>query len=240
MLPNIPSLLLLTIAALSSTLAAPTPCTFDPNRTIPEISVQQLLAAAPKICTIVTEECHPAPNAVKEINTALAYHGLTALGQKAALLGLMTVESGDFIHNTNKNPGRPGQGTKAMLMFPHIYDYALSQPALTAEVLRISGGEALDVTFDNMDKIPAADQRAILALVLPEKYTYAAAAWYLENKCQASMTVRLAEGGFEGFKEYVGVCIGAGNVTPERLAAWCLAVKALKPVRMGMPRECNN
>ena len=29
--------------------------------------------------------------------------------------------------------------------------------------------------------------------------------------------------------KYVGVCIGVGDVTPERLAKWRSAVKALKP-----------
>ena len=41
------------------------------------------------------------------------------------------------------------------------------------------------------------------------------------------MVMKLAESGFEAFKEYVGVCIGAGDVTPERPAKWCSAVKAL-------------
>jgi len=126
-----------------------------------------------------------------------------------------------------------------MLMFPHIYDYAFSQSALTAEVLRISNGTALNVTFSNMDNIPVADQKAIRALVLPEEYTYAAAPWYLRNKCQSSMVTKLAECGFGAFKEYVGVCIGAGDVTPERLAKWCSAVKALKPGEMEVPGECN-
>ncbi|CUS12284.1 unnamed protein product [Tuber aestivum] len=237
MLPN--ALLLLAITALSSTLAVLAPCSFNSNRTIPEMSTQQLLAAAPGICTTVTKECHPAPEAVKEINTAFAHYGLTSLGQKAALLGAMTVESEDFIYNVNKFPGRPGQGTKAMLMFPHIYYYAFSQPALTAEVLRISGGVDRNVTFGNMNRTSAADQMAIRELVLPEKYTYAAAPWYLKNRCQASMTARLAEGGFEGFKEYVGACIWAGNVTTERLGKWCSAVRALKPVEMRMPGECK-
>ncbi|KAG0634086.1 hypothetical protein HOY80DRAFT_1140941 [Tuber brumale] len=240
MLQKIPSLpLLLAITVLSSTLAAPSPRTFNPNTTIPKITTQQLRAAAPKFCTKVTEECHPAEDAVQGINTAFANYGLTTLGQKAALLGLMTLESLDFTFNVNHFPGRPGQGTKAMLMFPHIYDYAFSQPACTAEVLRISNGTFLNVTFSNMDQIPVADQKAIRALVLPEKYTYAAAAWYLRNKCHASVMVRLAEGGFGGFKEYIGDCIGAGNVTSDRLAKWCSAVNALKPEGMRAPGECN-
>ncbi|KAG0125145.1 hypothetical protein HOY82DRAFT_632507 [Tuber indicum] len=239
MLRNIHSLLL-AITTLSSTITTPPPpCTFNPNTTIPEITAEQLLAAAPKICTTVTEECHPAAEAVRGINTAFANHGLTKLGQKAALLGLMALESVDFTFNVNSFPGRPGQGTKAMLSFPHIYHYAFSQPACTAEVLRISNGKFLNVTFSNMDTIPIMDQKAIRALVLPEKYTYAAASWYLRNKCQASVRERLAEGGFEGFKEYIGGCIFAGNVTSERLAKWCSAVKALKPEGMRAPGECD-
>ncbi|PUU83574.1 hypothetical protein B9Z19DRAFT_1038718 [Tuber borchii] len=240
MLPSIPILFLLAII-LSSTIAAPAPGAFNPSTTIPDITIQQLLAAAPTICTAVTEECHPAVDAIKEINTAFAHYRLKTLGQKAALLGLMTLESGNFTYNVNHFPGRPGQGTKAMLMFPHIYDYALSQPALRVEVLRISNGTALNVTIDNTDKIPVADQKAIRALVLPEKYTYAAAMWYLWNKCQASMVMKLAEGGFEAFREYIRDCIDAGDVTSgsDRLKRWCSAVKAMKPEGMGMPEQCS-
>jgi len=108
--PNISSLLLLAII-LSSALGAPAPYDFNPSNTIPDITTQQLLAAAPKICPTVTEECHPAPDAIKEINAAFAKHYLTTLGQKAALLGLMTLESGDFTYNVNHFPGRPGQGS---------------------------------------------------------------------------------------------------------------------------------
>jgi len=125
-----------------------------------------------------------------------------------------------------------------MLMFPHIYSYALSQPALRAEVLRISNGTALNVTIDNMGKVPAADQKAIRALVLPEKYTYAAAMWYLWNKCQPSMVMKLAEGGLEAFKEYVSVCIET-DFTCDRVRKWCSVVKALKPEGMGMPEQCT-
>lgn len=97
------------------------------------------------------------------------------------------------------------------------------------------------MTFDNLNKIPAADQKAIRALVLPEKYTYAAAMWYLWNRCQAEMVIQLAEGGFEAFKKYIGVCVDAGEVTvgSPRLLNWCFVVKALKPEGMGMPEQCS-
>ncbi|RPA98732.1 hypothetical protein L873DRAFT_1844049 [Choiromyces venosus 120613-1] len=236
MLLNVSSLLLL--LAITA-LAAPAPSAFNGSAVIPDITVQQLQAAAPKICATVTEECHPAADAIKGINTAFKNYGLEKLGQKAALLGLMTLESGDFTYNVNHFPGRPGQGTKAMLMFPHIYKYAWSQPDLTAEVMRISNGITPDVGFGNMDKIRVEDQKAIRALVLPEKYTYAAAMWYLQNMCDAAMPRKLADNGFAGFKEYIGACVYAGDVTPDRLAKWCATVKALKPEGMAAPTECN-
>ena len=50
------------------------------------------------------------------------------------------------------------------------------------------------------------------------------------------MVMKLAERWFEAFKER-GVCIGAGDVTPERLAKWCSAVKALNPKGRGYQRS---
>ncbi|PUU83576.1 hypothetical protein B9Z19DRAFT_1118918 [Tuber borchii] len=93
-----------------------------------------------------------------------------------------------------------------------------------------------------MDKISIADQKAIHALALPGKYTYAAATWYLGNMCQASMVMKLAGDEFEAFKEYVGVSIGVGDVTSDssdRLTSWCYVVKALKPEGTGMPEQCK-
>lgn len=123
-------------------------------------------------------------------------------------------------------------------MFPFIYSYALSQPALRAEALRISNGTSLNVTIDNMGGVPAADQKAIRALVLPEKYTYAAAMWYLWNECKAEMVIKLAEGGLEAFKEYIVGCINT-PVGDDRVKKWCSVVKALKPEGMGMPEGCS-
>ena len=53
------------------------------------------------------------------------------------------------------------------------------------------------------------------------------------------MVMKLAESGFEAFKEYVGVCISVGDVTPERLLKWYSADKALKPKGGGVSEKCN-
>jgi hypothetical protein len=82
----------------------------------------------------------------------------------------MAFESADFTANINHFPGRPGQGTKAMLNFPFIYAYAMAQPELSAQVIQLSGGAPLTVDMNNLDSVSTDTQMAIRALVLPDKF----------------------------------------------------------------------
>lgn len=84
------------------------------------VSEQQILAAAPlsKSCSPAMfneTECSTAATAATFLSAAFQNYGHKSIGQMAALIGLMTVESVDFQANINHNPapGRPGQGSKS-------------------------------------------------------------------------------------------------------------------------------
>lgn len=115
------SFILAALAAVSS--AAPTPSPYDVAVTVANgqavtpiiITPAQILAAAPtsKNCPVVAvtgQECASSATAAKGLTDAFNKYGQTTLGQMTALLGLMTLESGDFRFNVNQ--ARVGQGSK--------------------------------------------------------------------------------------------------------------------------------
>ncbi|RPB24223.1 hypothetical protein L211DRAFT_759163, partial [Terfezia boudieri ATCC MYA-4762] len=125
--------------------------------------------------------CSSADVAAKALNDAFATYKLDSLGQKAGMISYMAFESGGFKWNTNQFPGRPGQGTKCMLMFPHLYNFAKSFPELQGFVAQNSpGGQLVVVNYDNADSMFSdSAKNAIRALALGDAYTFKGGPWYL-------------------------------------------------------------
>lgn len=88
---------------------------FDSTYQVGSITSSQVVAAAPGSSSCATasfaDECHDAGKATPLLNDAFKQYKQTTLGEVAALLGLMALESGDFQFNVNHYPGRPGQGS---------------------------------------------------------------------------------------------------------------------------------
>lgn len=232
-------------------LAAATPVdlskrgAFDSSSQLGSITAAQLALAAPGSASCASasfaSECHDAKKAAPLLNDAFKKYKQTTLGEIAALVGLMALESGDFQYNENHFPGRPGQGTKAMLMFNFIYDYAYAQEELKEKTLELGGGKKLSLTFDTVSSVPEDKQKAIRAQVLADKYTFGAASWFLTT-CKPEVQDGVKKGGFKGFQTYMQDCVGTGELkaTDERGVKWCAAVKALKSQGMEMPAECGS
>lgn len=72
----------------------------------------------------------------------------------------------------------------------------------------------------SLTAVSSTDLNGILALVLPDKYTWASAAWYLTSQC-ANVRPAIQAGGQAGFEAYMG-CVGTPS-TPERVAYWTRA-----------------
>lgn len=78
------------------------------------IAAKQVLAAAPSSASCATNGnngCSTPDAAAAALSAAFEQYGHKSLGQQAALVGLMALESVDFQFNVNMNPGRPGQGS---------------------------------------------------------------------------------------------------------------------------------
>ncbi|KAJ2744327.1 hypothetical protein GGI20_003054 [Coemansia sp. BCRC 34301] len=145
------------------------------------------------------DECAPNSRALAAINAAIAKYGVTQRGEIVAVVSLMAYESGNWQYNTNHFPGRPGQGTRAMLMYNFVEQYA--QALHPAEATQALGGGMSNETQNN-----------VRALVLNDNDSFGSGFWYLVTKAPGyhAKPDRLRDGNVDDFKDYIVNGVGAG------------------------------
>lgn len=214
---------------------------FDASKEIGDITAAQVLAAAPETGSCSSGgECSNANVAAKALNDAFATYGLKTLGQKAGMIAYMAFESGGFLWNTNQSPGRPGQGTKSMLMFAHLYNFAKSFPELQGAVAQNSpGGKLAEVNYANADSMFSdSAKNAIRALVLGDAYTFKGGPWYLTSYPSATCDKKQLNNGYQGFVTTMGAPCYYVTVDAGRKDRWCRTIKAIMPTGMTAPADC--
>jgi hypothetical protein len=144
----------------------------------------------------------------------MSIYGITSPPELSAVLSLIAFESGEFKYNINHYPGRAGQGTRNMQMPDYNLQYALSIPALVGQV------QAITSATTSTAGLTDTQLNAIRALVLPDQYSWASAAWFYTTKC-ASVRSQVQAGGQAGLQAYLG-CVGT-TVTGDRLEYWSRA-----------------
>jgi hypothetical protein len=208
---------ILAMAALTASTPIPQP-TFLTPRAAGNSAVSMLLTIAPtsNTCTNAPAagECATATQAAPYLISAMSSYGITSPPELAAVLSLIAFESGDFKYNINHYPGRAGQGTRNMQMPDFNLQYAVSVPALVAQVQAITSATSTTAGLSD-DQL-----NAVRALVLPDQYTWASAAWFYTTKC-ASVRAQVQGGGQAGLEAYLG-CVGT-TATSDRLAYWTRA-----------------
>jgi hypothetical protein len=147
-------------------------------------------------------DCRTNAQAAPALIAAMATYKLQTAGQIAAVLSLVGVESADLKYKHNVSPGRPGQGTSAMLMPDNVLKYAQSIPALESG-LAAAGG---DVT-------------KVLDLVTDDQYNFGAAAWWLTSQCTADVVQGLTTASDAAFAAYMA-CVGVDATDATRQAYW--------------------
>jgi hypothetical protein len=157
------------------------------------------------------------------INQSFAKFGVNSKGEQAALLSLMAFETGGFVFDTNQFPGRAGQGTRNLMLFPFIVKYALETPEVAGQVDQIVPGLTATSPTEN---VPADKMNAVRALVLEDSLSFASAAWFLKTKCGPEISTGLATGTQAAYETYLTACIGT-TVTPERIAGFQKAIAAV-------------
>ncbi|KAJ1961269.1 hypothetical protein GGI12_003342 [Dipsacomyces acuminosporus] len=199
----------------SAPASAPVPATSASTPAYPTnapsahaITVDQLNKALPKGATNCSgagfkDECVPNDKAVAALNSAFTKYGITRRGEAVAVISLIAFESGTWFFNKNHfpAPGRPGQGTRSMMMYNFIEEYARSlYPEKVAAIVG-SSGQATD------------DQKnQVRELVLNDNDSFGSGFWYLVSKAKEyhNNPAKLRDGSASDFKDYCSTGVGAG------------------------------
>jgi len=217
---------ILSLALSSFAVAAPT-ATISSS----DVTPAQLVAIAPQSvsCANVTSfasECRTAQQAAPFLNAAFAQYQTESVGQKAALLSLIAFETGDFRFNINHFPGRAGQGTRNLMMFPFVWKYALDTPEVAPQAQALAPGFTASSTVDDLNNASNSTKIGVLNLVLDDKFSWASASWFLATQCNPSVSAALDTATEAGWESYITQCIGT-TVTDDRKAVYTAALAAL-------------
>ncbi|KAB8356688.1 hypothetical protein FH972_024264 [Carpinus fangiana] len=180
-----------------------------PKRRLGGLTLDKLLLIAPKSASCdaapYASECSTAAQALPHIVDSFNDYDITHPSVQAALVATMAYESAEFVYNRNHfpSPGRPGQGTKAMMMPEFTAEYAAS--------LSLSS---------------TGDAQAVADAVEQPQYTFGAAAWYITTKCDFSVREAMWGGSESGWEAYVTGCLGT-TVDEGRKAYWQKAIEVL-------------
>jgi len=191
-----------------------------------QITASQLIQISPasESCNPSSQfpdECRTAAQAAPFINQAFSDYNITSLGEKVALLSLMLFETSGFEFDTNHFPGTPGQGTRNMMSFTFVLEYALDTPAVASQASALVGGGPSNPA------ITADTQNAVRSLVLSDELSFASAMWFYTQSgpdkagCTGNQTIvdGLQAATQEGWENYIEQCVFT-TVTPDRQAIW--------------------
>ncbi|KAJ6625389.1 hypothetical protein B0H10DRAFT_1783248 [Mycena sp. CBHHK59/15] len=168
------------------------------------------------------DECRTAEQAVPFVNQAFKDFNIVTDGEKAALLSLMLFESGGFAFDINHSLNTPGQGTRNLMTFPFILQYALETPSVADQAKALAGAN-----LQSPSAIPPDTQNAIRALVLGDNLSFASAMWFYKQSgpaqtgCVATpgMVDGLQLATLPGWEQYITNCVFT-TVTPDRQALY--------------------
>ncbi|KAK5946907.1 hypothetical protein PMZ80_001052 [Knufia obscura] len=203
------ALLLATATARPSSSSSPAPA--PQKRATDPHSVEILTKIAPTSTTCdgakYADECITAADATQPLIDSFAKYKVATPPEQAALLSWMAYESADFkyVKNHFPDPGRPGQGTRAMMMPDFVKEY----------------GATLNVNN--------ADLAGMLDDVIKAGGEWGAASWYYTSKCSDEIKEGVKTGGKDGWKKFITDCVETTLDEGEnsREAYWTRASEAL-------------
>ncbi|KAJ2780653.1 hypothetical protein GGI15_003465 [Coemansia interrupta] len=190
------------------------------------ITVEQLNGANPKAasdsyCSSSDDQCSTNADAVDPINNAIAKYGITNRGEIVAVVANMLFESGAWSENINSENTEGGQGTRCMMMWNYVSQYA--QELHPDEYEQLMGGSS-----DNADSASASVRTKVMDLVLDPDDTFGSGFWYLVTVATTyhNSDSKLRDGNVDDFKDYVENGIETGY-SKEREQWWTAANKYL-------------
>lgn len=134
------------------------------------LTAAQVQAVAPKSSSCdnapAAGQCRTAAQAAPAILNSFNAFGIASPGERAAVLGIMAFESGDFKYDTPIVP-TPGKGTRNMQSADFNQKYAMSIPGLAPKVAAVAN-----------------DADAIRGLLTSnDYYDFGSGAWFLATQC---------------------------------------------------------
>lgn len=155
------------------------------------IEIIKKICPKSKSCDAANKECATAEQVTQPLIDSFVKYKITTPGEQASLIAWMALESVEFQFNHNHyapdlpNPseGRPGQGTRAMLM-----------PNFVAELAKSL-------------KVDSTDPKKLLEDVLAKGGDYEAAAWYYSTKCSDDIKKGVQAGTTAGHKAFIEKCV---------------------------------
>jgi hypothetical protein len=169
-------------------------------------------------------QCRTAKQAAGPILRSFERYGITAPGEKAALLSLMVMETAEFKYRRNVYPGTPGQGSK----------FGIARQVLDPNANRCRWYSARNMQMPNWNQkyaasLPEISQQyepvkdnvdAVLELLLKnDDHDFGSAAWFLVTNCPGEVRAELQKGTDEGWERYITQCVHT-TVTDERRKYW--------------------
>ncbi|KAJ2874162.1 hypothetical protein H4R27_006520, partial [Coemansia aciculifera] len=142
-------------------------------------------------------ECATNRDAVIGIDAGIKAYKVTRRGEVVASIAWMLFESGGWKYNINHTPGTIGQGTRCMMMWEFISEYA--QSLFPEEYKKLMGASAA-----KPETATDAVKTSVIKLVLTNNTSFSAAFWFLVNKASTyhNNNAKLRDGNLEDFKEY--------------------------------------
>ena len=170
------------------------------------LSSDKILAVAPpsRTCAANLPECRTAAQATEPIAKSFATYQICDPSAQAALVATMALESANFQYSHNVSPGRPGQGTRSMMMPNFVLQYAAA--------LKVGGGGDAAATLKLLQANP--------------EWDFGSAAWYLSSQsaCQGARDL-FRQKSPQAWPTYVTQCLGT-TMSPERTEYHERALKA--------------
>ncbi|KAJ2910291.1 hypothetical protein GGI21_001025 [Coemansia aciculifera] len=166
-----------------------------------------------------TSECATNKQAVIGIDAGIKKFNVTRRGEVVASIAWMLFESGGWKYNINHDPGTPGQGTRCMMMWNYVSEYA--QSIFPDQVKTLLGTQTVATATD-------AVKTSILALVLTNNISFSSAFWFLVTQAPTyhNNNAKLRDGNLADFQDYVTNGIGT-TWTAARGDYWTAANKAI-------------
>ncbi|KAJ2850643.1 hypothetical protein IWW36_001754 [Coemansia brasiliensis] len=146
----------------------------------------------------ISDECALNSAAVSPINKAIRKYKVASRGEIVATLAWMLYESDNWKYNINHFPGNIGQGTRTMMSWNYVSQYAKQLHPNEYE-------QAVGSSGDDVSSANNSTKTAVIDLVLNNDDSFGAGFWYLTTQAPSfhNNPSKLRDGNMQDFQEYV-------------------------------------